>query len=159
MACGLAGTGVLLKLKILSCCRGKTSWGAAQGTVLAGVVTLTKSQESRQPGQNPDPQLGCVSLLLPPAWRQDTQCVTGECDNSLVSPSVPRTARARALSSAALLTWPHTATLSLGCSSSWTPLWRGEMKDGNPQQHLPRSNRKKQGKNQNSIKAGKMIPH
>lgn len=85
VACGLAGTGALLKLKILSCCMGKTSWGVAQGTALAAAVTLTKSPEIRQPGHGPDPHFGCVSLLLPPGWRQDTQCVTGEYDNPLWS--------------------------------------------------------------------------
>lgn len=122
-ACGLAATGVLLKLKILSSCRGKTSWGVAQGTVLAVVVTLTKSPGIRQPGHSP------AWLRVPPApsclGAGHTVCHRGMRQHSVVTPSVPRTARA---SSAVLLTgrWavPHAATLSLGCNSSWTLLWR-----------------------------------
>lgn len=59
VACGLAGTGGLLKLKILSSCMGKTSSGVTQGTALAVVVTLTKSPEIRQPGHRPDSPFGC----------------------------------------------------------------------------------------------------
>lgn len=86
--CGLARTGVLAKLKILSCCMRKTTWGAAWGrkAVLLVVVILRKSPVDQAAWTQSRPSLwSCVPLAPSCPEAGQRQRVAGESDSTLQS--------------------------------------------------------------------------
>lgn len=122
----------IVKARDLIVLHGEDKLGSRSGDSAGSGGATHKVPRDQAAGHSPEPHFGCVSLLLPPAWRQDTQHVTGEYDNTLVTPSVPR---AKTLCSAVLLTchqWVSSVTHSH--SVLGVQLLSGEtgMKDGNP---------------------------
>lgn len=138
--CGLARTVVLAKLKILSCCMRKTSWGAARGrkAVLLVAVILRKSPADQAAWTQSRPSLWlCVPLAPSCPEAGQRQRVAGESDSTLQSlpPSPGQCGSAIRCAVLLLLTcklmgeWCHTQPLCpLGaaplvrCSGDWDAL-------------------------------------